>query len=57
VRYRVGREPEYSVEDVPLPYSVVGRRLGTTDKHVKSVEARALTKLRYWAERGKVVIK
>lgn len=56
VRYQLGGEAQYSVEDVPLPYAEVGRRLGMTDKLVKSVEARALMKLRFWAERGKMMI-
>ena len=50
-RYQVGEEPADSGEAVPLPYTVVGRRLGMTDTLVKAVEARAFIKMRFWAIR------
>lgn len=39
LRYQLGAEAEYSVEDIPLPYTEVGRRLKMTSALVKSVEA------------------
>ena len=51
-RYQVGGAPEDSVEEIPLPYTVVGRRLGMTDTLVKAVEARAFIKMRFWAARS-----
>jgi DNA-directed RNA polymerase sigma subunit (sigma70/sigma32) len=52
VRYQLGAEAEYSVEDVPLPYAEVSRRLKMTTDLTNSVESRALMKLRFWAQQG-----
>jgi RNA polymerase primary sigma factor len=53
LRYQLGAEAEYGSEDIPLPYTEVGRRLKVTAELVKSVESRALMKLRFWAARGR----
>lgn len=50
-RYQIDADAEYGVEDIPLPFTVVARRLGMTAEHAKTVEARALLKMHYWAER------
>jgi DNA-directed RNA polymerase sigma subunit (sigma70/sigma32) len=50
-RYQIGSEAEYGAEDIPLAYTEVGKRLGMTAYAVKTVEARALLKIRFWAER------
>ena len=52
LRYQVGTDAEYGVEDIPLTYTEVGRRLGMTADLVKKTEERALMKMRYWGERG-----
>ncbi len=56
-RYQLGREADHGIEDMPLPYAEVGRRLQMTDRLVKAVEARALVKMRFWAERGYLVVR
>ena len=56
-RYQLGRDAEHGIEDIPLPYAEVGRRLQMTDRLVKAVEARALVKMRFWAERGHRVVR
>jgi RNA polymerase sigma factor (sigma-70 family) len=53
LRYQLGAEAEYGSEDLPLPYTEVGRRLRMTAELVKAVESRALMKLRFWAARGR----
>ena len=49
-RYQLGQTAD--AEDIPLPYTIVGRRLGMSTKLVKAVEERAFIKMRFWAERG-----
>ena len=50
-RYQLGQAGAYNVEDIPLPYTEVSRQLGMTTGLVKTVEARAFLKMRFWAER------
>ena len=50
-RYQLGQATKYGIEEIPLPYTSVGRQLGMTASLVKAVEARAFLKLRFWAER------
>ncbi len=47
LRYQLGAEAECGSEDIPLPYTEVGRRLKMTAELVKAVESRALMKLRF----------
>ncbi len=56
LRYQVGQATTYSIEDIPLPYTEVGRRLDMTPRLVKAVEERAFVKMRFWAEQGNVSI-
>ncbi len=51
-RFQLGQDAGHGVEDIPLPYTVVGRQLGMTRRLVVAVEARAFAKLRFWLERG-----
>ena len=53
-RYQLGQITTYGMEDIPLPYTEVGRKLQMTVELVKSVEARAFVKMRFWAEQGHV---
>ena len=48
-RYQLGQTA--SAEDLPLPYTSVGRQLGMTTELVKTIETRVLLKLRFWATR------
>ena len=48
-RYQLGPTGAYNVEDIPLPYTEVSRQLGMTTGLVKTIETRALIKLRFWA--------
>lgn len=48
-RYLIGSQAKYSSEDIPQAFTEVARRLNMTTERVKSVEARALLKMRYWA--------
>ncbi len=50
-RYQLGQATTYGIEDIPLPYTSIGRQLGMTASLVKTIETRALLKLRFWAER------
>jgi RNA polymerase primary sigma factor len=50
-RYQLGQTSVYNTQDIPLPYTVVGRQLGMTTELVKTIETRALLKLRFWATR------
>ena len=52
-RYQLGQTAE--AEDIPLPYTIVGRRLGMTTGLVKAIETRALMKMRFWATRSPYV--
>ena len=54
-RYQIGPKAVYGVEEIPRPYTEVARRLGRTTDFVKTVEGRALMKLRYWAQRGRLL--
>jgi RNA polymerase sigma factor (sigma-70 family) len=51
-RYQIGSQTEHNSEDIPLTFTEVARRLNMTTERVKSVEARALLKMRYWAAQG-----
>lgn len=51
LRYQLGTEAEHGIEDIPLAYSEVGRRLRMTSDLVKAVETRALRKMRFWVGR------
>jgi RNA polymerase sigma factor (sigma-70 family) len=51
-RYQLGPTGAYSVEDIPLPYTIVGQQLGMTPGLVKAVEERAFVKMRFWAARS-----
>ncbi len=50
-RYQLGQAPPSCREDIPVPYTAVGRHLQITAELVKSVESRALRKMRFWAQR------
>jgi len=54
-RYQLGLTA--NTEDIPLPYTIVGQELGMTPGLVKAIETRALMKLRFWAERGNIIIR
>ncbi len=51
-RYQLGQATACDREDIPVPYAAVGRHMQMSAALVKSVETRALLKLRFWAERG-----
>jgi RNA polymerase primary sigma factor len=51
-RYQLGQAPIYGREDILVPYTAVGQHLQMSAELVKSVETRALRKLRFWAQRG-----
>ncbi len=51
-RYQLGQATTYSIEAIPLPYTIVGRQLGMTPGLVKAVEERAFVKMRFWAARS-----
>ncbi len=51
-RYQLGQA--VAAEDVPLPYTEVGRRLGMNRVLVAAVEERAFMKLRFWLERSQL---
>lgn len=53
-RYQIGDAGEYPVEDLPIAFTEVARRLGLGVDKVKAIESRAFTKLRFWALRGKI---
>jgi len=55
MRYQLGQATTYSMEDIPLPYTEVSQRLGMTTGLVKTIETRALMKMRFWAEQGNVI--
>lgn len=50
-RYQLGAEAEHGIEDIPLPFTHVARHLSMTADRAKTIEARALLKMRYWSER------
>lgn len=50
-RYQLGQETRYGIDEIPVPYVEVARQLHLTRERVKALEARALRKMRYWAER------
>ena len=50
-RYQLGQETRYGIEDIPVPYTEVARQVQMTRERVKTIEVRALRKMRYWAER------
>ncbi len=52
MRYQLGQEATTGIEDIPLPYTIVGQQLGMTTGLVKAIETRALMKLRFWATRS-----
>lgn len=53
-RYQLGDAGEYNVEDLPIPFTEVSRRLGLGVDKVKAVEQRAFVKMRFWALREKI---
>ncbi len=54
-RYQLGQTATSGIEDIPLPYTIVGQQLGMTTRLVKATETRALMKLRFWAARSPYV--
>jgi DNA-directed RNA polymerase sigma subunit (sigma70/sigma32) len=46
-RYQIGHETRYGIEEIPLPYIEVARQLHLTRERVKTLEERALRKMRY----------
>lgn len=53
-RYQIGDIGEYNVEDLPIAFTEVARRLGLGVDKVKAVEQRAFVKMHFWATHGKI---
>ncbi len=51
LRYQLGQTTACYSKDIPVPYVAVGRHVQMSAERVKSVERRALRKMRFWAER------
>jgi RNA polymerase sigma factor (sigma-70 family) len=49
-RYQLGQETCYGIDEIPVSYVEVARLLHLTRERVKTLEERALRKMRYWAE-------